>query len=446
MLLNKALTDALPVLQLLEQHGYEAVFVGGCVRDTVMERTLKDVDIATSAPPDQVVTVFPHTIPTGLKHGTVTVIHEGRTYEVTTYRTESAYENFRRPVKVEFVSDLESDLLRRDFTINAMAMRADGSIIDPFGGQKDLSRGILRCVGDAEARFQEDALRMVRAVRFAAEFRMRIGIGTWRALRRHQKLLAYVAMERIGSEFDKMISGANPPRAAAWMAASGLLQHTKQPLPDALVHAAVRKRQKAACRRPDVPGFASIADLHDTDERWAALCLAIGLTEEEAGEWFDIIRFASVRSNRLQSVIRVHNHMVKAIIGSLIRGIAEDEQLHRDWINVILQEGKPSSASWLRIMHAVPILLDHSAMEKEYEPVAGQLAGLLNKLSDELLSVQAASLKELAISGSDVLRLLRKPSGPWLGEFLYDILREVAFGHLPNDRERLMQIVSDRRE
>ena len=177
------------------------------VRNTIMGKYLKDVDIATSATPEQVIATFPKTIPTGLQHGTVTVIHKSENYEITTYRTESAYEEYRRPSQVHFVTELVADLMRRDFTINAMAMRADGTVVDPFGGMQDIQQRVLRCVGDANSRFQEDALRMVRAVRFAAEFGMRIAPNTWKPLRKYGPLLAHIAMERIGAEADKMVGG-----------------------------------------------------------------------------------------------------------------------------------------------------------------------------------------------------------------------------------------------
>ena len=153
----------------LEAEGFSAFMVGGCVRDILMGRAPKDWDVATSASPGEVQRLFEKTVPTGERHGTVTVILDGGKAEVTTFRSESAYSDHRRPDSVTFVSDLKEDLKRRDFTINAMAMRADGTVMDYFGGGADLKAGIIRCVGEARERFEEDALRMLRALRFSAE-------------------------------------------------------------------------------------------------------------------------------------------------------------------------------------------------------------------------------------------------------------------------------------
>jgi tRNA nucleotidyltransferase (CCA-adding enzyme) len=139
---------------------FEAYLVGGCVRDSLMHKPVQDYDIATNALPEQVMEIFAHTIPTGLKHGTVTVMLEGVPFEVTTFRKESAYEEHRRPQQVEFVSDLQEDLQRRDFTMNAMAIDLKGAIIDPFDGQRDIEQKLVRCVGNPDERFSEDACKL----------------------------------------------------------------------------------------------------------------------------------------------------------------------------------------------------------------------------------------------------------------------------------------------
>lgn len=170
------------VLAKLTEAGYQAYLVGGCVQDAVLDRPIKDIDIATSALPEQVIACFPRTAPTGLQHGTVTVILQQGTYEVTTFRQEAEYEGFRRPTSVAYISDLMEDLKRRDFTMNAMAMNREGEVIDPFAGQKDLAIGVLRCVGKAEERFGEDALRMLRCIRFTSTYELQVEESTWLAL------------------------------------------------------------------------------------------------------------------------------------------------------------------------------------------------------------------------------------------------------------------------
>ena len=200
----------LDILDILTSAGYEAALVGGCVRDTIIGRRPSDWDIASSAPPEIVLDLFPRTVGTGLKHGTVTVMHGKRGVEVTTFRTEGVYSDHRRPDGVRFTDDLQSDLSRRDFTINAMAMSSDGTIYDPFGGCADIRLGLLRCVGDPEVRFEEDALRMFRAYRFAAQLGFRIDAETEAAISDNSAFAASLSPERVRDELKKTLSSPNP--------------------------------------------------------------------------------------------------------------------------------------------------------------------------------------------------------------------------------------------
>jgi tRNA nucleotidyltransferase (CCA-adding enzyme) len=439
MIASDELARAVPVLERLEREGFEAVFVGGCIRDYVLGRTLKDVDIATSATPDQVTAVFPRTVPTGLRHGTVTVIWEDETYEVTTFRKESVYEDHRRPSAVEFVTDLEGDLLRRDFTINALAMRTDGTIVDPFGGQRDLRMRVLRCVGDADARFQEDALRMMRAVRFAAELGLRIAPGTWRALKRHRSLLRHVAMERIGAEADKIMSGAAPHHAAAWFAASGLARHTKLPLPETVAAAAdYYAAGPTSNREPRYEAMreriAAIAGLNGADDRWAALGAALSLSADESCRMFEALRFSSVRTAGLASFARLDGAMRDALHryrdGWGKREQEAQDRLRRSWLDEVLREGAEIASRWLRV--ADKLRLAES-------PDSG---GELEKLAEWQRDMPVRSLKELAVRGSDIVSAVRGPSGPWLGHMLGELLRRAAFGEVPNEREPLLALAA----
>ncbi|CAH1218326.1 CCA-adding enzyme [Paenibacillus plantiphilus] len=436
---NEALYKALPVLDSLESSGYEAVFVGGCVRDTIMGRQLKDVDIASSATPHQVMEIFPHTIATGLKHGTVTVMQDGEAYEITTYRTESSYEQFRRPAQVEFVTSLEADLERRDFTINAIAMRRDGTLVDPYGGLLDMERRILRCVGDSDARFQEDALRMVRAVRFAAEFRMDIAADTWHALRRHGKLLSHVAMERVGAESDKMLGGSNPLGALLWMAASGLLAHTKQKLSDKLTAAAeVKLSDNDAGERcvsvmaPSHCKLGAISSLEHLDDRWSALCMACSLTADETAELIASMCYSNGRRSQISAVVRVYRWIQTEAAASVI----EDGQLRLQWTRVMLDEGRQASQACLHIMDRLPALFlpASGGTETRHADGGGKFAPLQRWL-DEL---PISSLRELAVDGAEMLQALGRPGGPWLGRLLNELVFAVASHQVSNDRDRLL--------
>lgn len=196
-------------IEKLNNSGFEACVVGGCVRDTLLGRTPGDWDICTSALPDQTRQVFEshhHVIDTGIKHGTVTVVSDGHPLEITTYRTEGNYTDHRRPDSVTFVSDIRQDLSRRDFTVNAMAYSRTTGLIDLFGGREDLQNRIIRCVGDPEKRFEEDALRVLRALRFAAVLDFEIEPQTAAAVHKMRGLLENIAVERIFIELKKLLS------------------------------------------------------------------------------------------------------------------------------------------------------------------------------------------------------------------------------------------------
>lgn len=199
------------LLDKLEAAGFEAYIVGGCVRDSLLGRPINDFDITTNALPEQIMTVFEElkVAPTGLKHGTVTVIYRDIPYEVTTFRIDGSYSDSRRPDSVSFTSSLEEDLARRDFTVNAIAMDVRGALHDPFGGRGDLSAHIIRCVGDPEKRFREDALRILRAVRFAATLGFDIEERTSAAARELRGLLDIISRERCRDELVRMVMGQN---------------------------------------------------------------------------------------------------------------------------------------------------------------------------------------------------------------------------------------------
>ena len=200
------------IVDALIENGYEAYAVGGCVRDSLLNRTPKDWDITTSALPEQVKEIFPHTVDTGIKHGTVTVMLNRVGYEVTTYRIDGKYEDMRHPSEVSFTKSLSEDLLRRDFTINAMAYNEKDGLVDLFGGQEDLKNGIIRCVGDPGARFDEDALRILRAFRFSAQLGFTVEKDTKNAAAARVQNLQKVSAERIRDELCKLILSKNPDR------------------------------------------------------------------------------------------------------------------------------------------------------------------------------------------------------------------------------------------
>lgn len=198
---------AIDILKIFNKNGYEAYFVGGCVRDYLLGEEFSDIDITTNALPEEVKKIFRKSIDTGIQHGTVTILVNGEGYEVTTFRTEDEYINHRSPEKVEFVSNLREDLDRRDFTINAMALDSNGVLFDYHNGEKDLSSGVIRTVNNPNERFYEDALRMLRAFRFSSKLDFEIEYDTLEAIKRNAELIKFISIERIVNEFKKLLSG-----------------------------------------------------------------------------------------------------------------------------------------------------------------------------------------------------------------------------------------------
>ena len=209
-------------LRHLESCGFQAYLVGGCVRDGLLNLTPHDWDVCTDALPEELQAMFPDSLTYGMRHGTVTVRWQDLLIEVTTFRTESTYTDHRRPDHVKFIKDLQSDLARRDFTVNAIALDADGQLHDPFGGLQDLNAGIICAVGSPEARFQEDALRMLRAIRFSAQLNFTIEPLTINAILACAPLASELAAERVAQEIEKTLLTTHPERVSI-MAAAGLL-------------------------------------------------------------------------------------------------------------------------------------------------------------------------------------------------------------------------------
>ena len=210
---NKKFNSAINVLEKFNEAGYEAYFVGGCVRDYLLNDEFSDIDITTNALPDEVKQIFKKSIDTGIQHGTVTILVNDDSFEVTTFRTEDDYIDHRTPEKVEFVSDLKEDLDRRDFTINAMALDCKGKLYDYHCGEIDLRNKIIKTVNNPNERFFEDALRMLRAFRFSSKLGFEIEDNTLKAIKNNAELIKFVSIERIVNEFRKLLTGKSNKRS-----------------------------------------------------------------------------------------------------------------------------------------------------------------------------------------------------------------------------------------
>lgn len=215
--------SAIPVMKALEDRGFESHFVGGAVRDYILHKDIHDIDITTSATPQEMKEIFTKTVDIGIEHGTLLVLYNGGSYEITTYRAEKEYVDFRRPKSVSFIRSLIEDLKRRDFTMNAIAMDLRGVIIDPFNGQSAIAEKRIETVGRAEERFQEDALRMMRAVRFMSQLSFKIEERTLKALFDLSYLLEKIAVERKRAEFEKILIGNDRRKAILLMLETNML-------------------------------------------------------------------------------------------------------------------------------------------------------------------------------------------------------------------------------
>ena len=268
--------DVITILETLNQGGFEAYIVGGCVRDCILDREPQDWDITTSAEPEEVKAAFFHTCDTGIKHGTVTVVLNKNNYEVTTYRIESDYDDCRHPNEVFFTKNLKDDLLRRDFTMNAIAYHPLDGFRDYFDGMGDIKKGIIRGVGEASERFQEDALRMLRALRFSAQLGFTIEEKTYAALKENAKLIQKVSVERIRVELEKLLQGAFTERIALlWE--SGLLAEVYP-----LLNEQMKEHKKTVlAQMKEAP--------RDMVVRWTLLLQY--MTEKEARQFLKYLKF-----------------------------------------------------------------------------------------------------------------------------------------------------------
>jgi tRNA nucleotidyltransferase (CCA-adding enzyme) len=404
------------VLDVLTAHGYEAYFVGGYVRDRAFGREGHDIDIATSARPEEVMRLFPRTVPTGLKHGTVTVIAKQHAYEVTTFRTESAYEDYRRPREVRFVTSLQADLERRDFTINAMAMDRNGRLIDPFGGVCDMKRKLLRCVGDPSQRFAEDALRMLRAIRFAAEYGLAIEEGTWHALREQRAKLRHIAMERVRVELERMLGGRAPAYALDRLVASGLLGCLKAPLGLALER----------WTPDDMPApLRRIGELAEDAQRWALLWLAAGAGADGARRAMARLTFAKASAAGIAAVVAADAWLRGPAGGGPSGAPPAALPPAARWKLAVLRFGETALRRWLAVAAVLA-------------PGDGEVEALRAGGARWLAEMPVKTLAELAVGGTDLVRALNRPPGPWLGRMLDRLLTETALNGLPNLPDALL--------
>ena len=380
-------TAAFPVLQQLEQANYEAYFVGGSVRDLLLKRPIHDIDIATSAYPEEVKQLFPKTIDTGIKHGTVTVLNDGSSYEITTFRTESGYQDFRRPDHVTFVQNLAEDLKRRDFTINALAMNRKGEVIDLFNGIGDLQKHLIKAVGDPMKRFHEDALRMMRAVRFMSQLSFDLEPQTEKAVKDMHQLLPKISVERIRDEFVKMGTGINSRDAFKIFLQTELSE--------------------------SVPDFAGKSDLLAIYPKlkfnpsmetslWSIIIILLKISDDQIARFMRDWKNSNAMTEKVRKIV------------TLFDLISEKSPSDLELFNA----GKDILLNTIDVAHILG------------QPINSEA------LVDRYTALPIKSMSELAIDGQFLIANGIKP-GPKLGQILNQIKQKVISGELDNSEDEI---------
>lgn len=428
-------------IRLLEESGFKAFVVGGCVRDSIMGRVPGDWDMTTSAKPEETMEVFKNfrTIPTGLKHGTVTVLIEGQPLEITTMRIDGEYTDSRRPDSVSFTEDICKDLSRRDFTVNAMAYNPDTGIVDPFGGQDDIKNRIIRCVGSPDKRFSEDALRIIRALRFASVLDFSIEKGTADSIMQNYPLLDNVARERVRVELLKLLTGKGAEKILddfkevifsvipELRAEDGFLQHTPYHIHDVWKHTV---KVVGAIENTPIMRFAAL--LHDVSK---PECLRIDengtghfkghtrLGAEKAKEIMKRLRFSNAEIEEVYHIIYLHDDFHKV----------QEDGAKRMLVRMCSEHSVKYVRESLKLVRA-----DAAGKNPQFSPIEISRCDTAEQLLDEIeaenicmriadLKINGNHLKDLGMSGREISETMRL------------LLDKVMDGEIKNDTKELIE-------
>jgi tRNA nucleotidyltransferase (CCA-adding enzyme) len=429
--------SAQALLERLWAHGHAAYVVGGSVRDELLGRTPADFDLATDARPDRLLAIFPGAVYEN-QFGTVAVREAGVTHEITTFRTDHEYADFRRPHRVEFGDRIELDLARRDFTVNAIAWGAEasaspvGALVDPYDGRADLERRVLRAVGDPDTRFREDALRMVRAVRLAATLGFTIEPATWDALVRNASLVEHLSGERVSVELEKLLAAAAPSVGLRPLADSGILAVIAPELAaqrgmaqnkiegEDLWDHTVRTVDAVPASRPVVRLAALLHDIgkpatiEDGPFRGHE---SVGA--EQAAALLERLRFPRASSTRVVELVRQHMFTYDPAWGDAgIRRFIQ--RVGREALDdlFLLREADNAGSGVPRTAHG--------------------LDELRSRVKAQLDAQVALDLRNLAVNGDDLMTELGLPAGPRLGRVLDGLLERVVADPAANDRATLL--------
>ena len=434
------------IASIFNNNGKQVYLVGGAVRDMIRGKDIHDWDLATDALPEEVTNFVRRAggkvIPTGIKHGTVTVLYKKHSAEVTTFRTESDYSDGRRPDNVQFSNDIKEDLSRRDFTMNAIALRLpDGEIVDPFNGADDIKAGIIRCVGTPCERFNEDGLRPLRAVRFSAQLGFEIDKTTLDAIPGALSVSAKVSWERVRDEIDKILASPIPSRGFLLMEKTGLLE--------------LFLKELAICRDIEQKGFHKFDVLdhsflacdyaarknYSHEVRLAALLHDIGKPPvrkmDESGVW-TFYRHEEIGSSMCHKILRRLRYSSE-VIDCVCHLVKEHMFCYtEDWSNsavrrFIARVNESSLEDLYRLRRADSFAL----AGKETEPM--NLTALTDRVEKVLAEDHAFTIKDLAVSGNDLMTIGIE-SGKTMGIILKELLETVLDDPAQNTREKLLEI------
>lgn len=431
---------ALEIMNTIGRRGFCAYLVGGCVRDLLLGREPEDWDIASSARPEQIMEIFgADAVPTGVRHGTVTVKAAGEGYEVTTFRTEGRYSDGRHPDSVFFAQTIEEDLSRRDFTVNAMAMDRSGKIIDPFGGAEDLKRQVIRCVGEAQVRFSEDALRILRGIRFASVLEFSVEEDTQRAIHEQAGLLERIAAERILAEMDKLLCGGR--------CRDVLLRYADVVgvfIPELLPCVGFDQKNRHHCYTLyEHIVRATAAVPAEPVLRWTMLLHDIGKVKTFTvdgggqGHFYGHPDLSADMAEEICRRLRMRRQDREDIV-TLIRWHDRSIPVTEKGIgSAVLELGERNFRRLLQVKRA-----DNLAQAPEYRGILEKIDKAEELLNRMLAEKRCLQLKDLAVNGKDVMAL--GYSGRAVGEVLQRLLEGVISGEMENRREALLAFLEEK--
>ncbi|WP_099158339.1 CCA tRNA nucleotidyltransferase [Virgibacillus ndiopensis] len=377
------------VLKQIEKHHHQAYFVGGCVRDILLRRPIGDIDIATSATPQEIITMFDKVIPVGIEHGTVIVRHQQQSYEVTTFRVDGTYSDQRHPDSVEFIRTIDQDLLRRDFTINALAMDKNGDIIDLFMGKKDLENKVIKTVGNGYNRFNEDPLRIMRALRFSSQLGFSIDLETLDQMKELKQQIETIAVERLATEFTKLFAGEFINHGMEYLKSTDIYKHLPVMVKYPYIIDNLPKKLNS------LSSFGQVIALFHSIEPQISILTWVK-------EWKCSNKIKQEATQLYEAFLHYKNHQLDQWLVYCLN--TENYQGFVKIINMFYGRG-------------------HVLIE-ELEQI------------EQLLPIN--SKKDLALNGNDLISLFPDvKKGPWIQTYLNLLEQQVVFGNIKNNKNEL---------